>query len=83
MHLVTKRRFSLLLDLNSDLVRAWFCKLFVNYGLKSSGASWQAISNSIITDEGSDPTIADPDDCTRPNVKPNDFKYYHAYPCVC
>ncbi len=53
------------------------------YGIKSGGASWQAMSNSTITNEGSDSTIADPDNCRRPNAKPDDFNYYHVYTCVC
>ena len=67
-----------------DMVVQIVCEL---YGMKSSGASWQAMSNSTITDEGSDSTIANPDDypdnCRRPNAKPDDFNYYHAFTCVC
>ena len=62
-----------------DIVLQIVCEL---YGMKSSGASCQAMSNSTITDEGSDSTIANPDDCRQPNAKPDDFNYY-SYLLVC
>jgi hypothetical protein len=46
------------------------------YGLKSSGALWQAMFNSSLLDMGFQSTIADPDVYRQANTKPCGFKYY-------